>query len=280
MRTVNWRGLPSWRPEGEDAAPTEASPTDPAVDEAVTALTAAPRRHELEGLAAPLAAYRSTFSSMPAVAGGTRRAAVLSGFTGLVGAKAAAAVGGIALGLGATALVASVSLSPTAMSPRPLTPGGPSASTAPTATSSGSPTPTPSSTKRGVGPDATGPAAHGLCTAWANHAAKGDSPALDTPPMRNLAEAAGGAGRIAAYCATVPHPGKGRGVGKGDKADKPDKPDKAAKPDRTKGAEDDDDSTPKATRTKAPKPDKPDKPARTTTPSPTTAPSDTGTKED
>ena len=271
---MNWRGLPSWRPEGEDAALTDASPTDPAVDEALAALTAAPRRHELEGLAAPLAAYRSTFSSMPAVAGGARRAAVLSGFTGLVGAKAAAAVGGIALGLGATALVAAVSLSPTAMSPRPLTPGGASASSTPTAGSSGSSTPTPSATKSGVGPDATGPAAHGLCTAWANHAAKGDSPALDTPPMRNLAEAAGGADKVAAYCATVPHPGKGRG------ADKAAKPDKSAKPERTKGVEDDD-STPKPTRTKAPKPDKP---ARTTTPAPTTTPtptpSDTGTKED
>ena len=264
MRTVNWRGLPPWRPEGEDAALTDPSPTDPAVDEALAALTAEPRRHELEGLAGPLAAFRTSFSSVPTVAGGARRAAVLSGITGLVGAKAAAAVGGIALGLGATALVVSVSLSPAATSPRP-TPGGASASTTPTVTPSGSPTPTPSSTKRGVGPDATGPAAHGLCTAWSNHAAKGRSPALHNPPMRNLAEAAGGVGRIAAYCATVPHPGKGRGA------------DKTAKPDRTKADESTPKPKPKPKRTKAPKPDRP---ASTTAPSPTTSPSTTGTQED
>lgn len=268
MRPTSWRGLPSRRPPGEDAAPTDVSPTDPALDEALAALTAAPRRHELEGLAAPLAAYRTTFSSAAPVAAGGRRAALLAGFTGLLGARAAATVGGIALGLGATALVASVSLSPTATSPRPLTPAGASSSATPT----GSATPSTKPSDRGVGPDATGPAAHGLCTAWANHAAKGDSPALDTPPMRNLAEAAGGAGKVAAYCATVEHPGKGRGA------------DKSAKPEKTKGA-DDDEGTPKPTRTKAPKPDKPAKsptpaPSTSSSPTPTPTPSTTGTEEE
>ena len=56
-----------------------------------------------------------------------------------------------------------------------------------------------------VGPDATGPAAFGLCTAWAhvqNHGKVADR----SVAFRNLATAAGGNG-IAAYCATVPHPG-------------------------------------------------------------------------
>ncbi|WP_377645342.1 hypothetical protein [Oryzobacter terrae] len=275
---MNWRGLPSWRPGGTDAAPTDGPPGDPALDEALAALTAGPRRHELEGLAVPLAAYRTTFSAVPAVGGGGRGAVALSGFTGLVGAKAAATVGGIALGLGATALVAAVSFSPTAVAPRSLAPGGASTSTTPTSTSTGSASPaatsTASASSRGVGPDATGPAAHGLCTAWANHHAKGDSPALDTPPMRNLAKAAGGADKIAGYCATVPHPGKGRGA---DKATKTPKPDKT----RGAGGESDDGSGPKPTKTKAPKPDRPSRsstPTATTSPSP--GPSGESTQED
>jgi hypothetical protein len=59
---------------------------------------------------------------------------------------------------------------------------------------------------RGVGPDATGPAAFGLCNAWQHSHTHGNS--MDhSVAMRNLTRAAGGAGRIGSYCATVPHPG-------------------------------------------------------------------------
>lgn len=54
---------------------------------------------------------------------------------------------------------------------------------------------------RPVGPDATGPAAHGLCTAYSHHPhgrSLGHSIA-----MRNLARAAGGTDRIHTYCASV-----------------------------------------------------------------------------
>ena len=54
-----------------------------------------------------------------------------------------------------------------------------------------------------VGPDATGSAAYGLCTAW--KAADGH-PDTHAVAYRNLAAAAGGASRIAAYCANVPRP--------------------------------------------------------------------------
>ena len=60
-----------------------------------------------------------------------------------------------------------------------------------------------------VGPDTTGAAAYGLCTAWASHQKNGDTAAMESVPMRNLAEAAGGEGKIAAYCAAVPQPGNG-----------------------------------------------------------------------
>jgi hypothetical protein len=61
-------------------------------------------------------------------------------------------------------------------------------------------------TKTAVGPDATGPAAFGLCTAWAHVATKGQV-AEKSVAFRNLAAAAHGAANITAYCSNVPHPG-------------------------------------------------------------------------
>src|SRR5262249_40142277 len=57
-----------------------------------------------------------------------------------------------------------------------------------------------------AGPDATGPAAFGLCTAYPHAKAHGKA-SQKAVAFRNLAAAAGGAAKIAAYCATVPHPG-------------------------------------------------------------------------
>jgi hypothetical protein len=56
---------------------------------------------------------------------------------------------------------------------------------------------------QGRGPDATGPAAYGLCRAWAEQedpAAKAEH----VPPFRNLAAAAGGVDKVEAYCAALP----------------------------------------------------------------------------
>jgi hypothetical protein len=69
----------------------------------------------------------------------------------------------------------------------------------------GTPQATPARTNA-VGPDATGPAAFGLCTAYAHAKAHGTAP-QKAVAFRNLAAAAGGAAKIAGYCATVPHPG-------------------------------------------------------------------------
>ena len=57
-----------------------------------------------------------------------------------------------------------------------------------------------------VGPDATGPAAFGLCTAWGHVQTEGQV-ADKSVAFRNLATAAGGAEKITAYCATVLRPG-------------------------------------------------------------------------
>jgi hypothetical protein len=81
---------------------------------------------------------------------------------------------------------------------------------------------TDSSSPSPVGPDATGPAAHGLCNAYTHGGLNASSTAY-----RSLAAAANGAANIAGYCATVTSPGKSAdhrpaktGAGKG-KSHKP-----------------------------------------------------------
>ena len=78
----------------------------------------------------------------------------------------------------------------------------------------------------GVGPDATGPAAFGLCTAFTHG---GLDPA--STAYKSLAAAADGKGGIAEYCKSVPAPGNSAGhrpddPGNQGKQDKPDKKDK------------------------------------------------------
>jgi hypothetical protein len=70
----------------------------------------------------------------------------------------------------------------------------------PTETPTASPTATPTATP--VGPDAAGPAAFGLCTAFTHGGLNVSSTAY-----ASLASAANGASNIATYCATIPHPG-------------------------------------------------------------------------
>jgi hypothetical protein len=60
-----------------------------------------------------------------------------------------------------------------------------------------------------VGPDATGPAAHGLCTAW-SHAKPAKRTASHSVAFRNLVTAAGGVDKVEAYCASVPRPSAGK----------------------------------------------------------------------
>jgi hypothetical protein len=76
---------------------------------------------------------------------------------------------------------------------------GPSTAAAHRAASSAAGSPT----HRGVGPDVHGAAGFGLCNAYTH----GGLPATSVP-YRNLAAAAGGASKITAFCAKVPHPGK------------------------------------------------------------------------
>ena len=164
------------------------------------ALNAAPQDGELAGHAQALAEFRDR-GGVPVHArrSGRRRPRLLTSLT----AKAAAAAAVAAAALGGVAAAAYTSTLPApaqqfahsvigAPSPQPShRPGTPQA--------------TPARTDA-VGPDATGPAAFGLCTAYAHAKAHGRA-SQKAVAFRKLAAAAGGTAKIAAYCTAVPHPG-------------------------------------------------------------------------
>jgi hypothetical protein len=180
----------------------------------LAALNAAPQEGELAGHARALAEFRHR-DGVPAHArrSARRRPRLL---TALLTAKAAAAAGAAAIALGggvAAAAYTSTLPAPAqqfahsvigAPSPQPShRPGSPQPSHRP-----GTLQATPARTDAG-GPDATGPAAFGLCTAYAHAKAHGTA-SQKAMAFRNLAAAAGGAAKVAAYCTAVPHPGSSR----------------------------------------------------------------------
>jgi hypothetical protein len=116
----------------------------------------------------------------------------------LLSARAAAAAAVAALGIGGFATAAFAGALPAPVQQfAHHTIGAPAAHDA-AARTHDSPSP--------VGPGATGHPAYGLCTAWA-HAKNNGTTKQKAVAFRNLAKAAGGAGNVAAYCGTVPHPG-------------------------------------------------------------------------
>jgi hypothetical protein len=205
-------------PELPDGALDALLTGDPVTDEAnaglqpaaalLAALNAAPQEGELAGHARALAEFRRR-GGMPVHAGRSarRRRRVL---TALLTAKAAAAAAAAVLGGVAAAAYTGTLPAPAqqfahsvigAPSQQPShRPGTPQPSHRP-----GVPQATPARTDA-VGPDATGPAASGLCTAYAHAKAHGTA-SQKAVAFRNLAAVAGGAAKIAAYCEAVPHPG-------------------------------------------------------------------------
>jgi hypothetical protein len=171
----------------------------------LAALNAAPHDGELAGHARVLAEFRRRGLPVYARRSARRRRRSLTSLT----AKAAAAAAAAATALGGVAAAAY-----TGALPAPAQQfahgmiGAPSPSPSPSASPGhrpGTPQATPARTGA-AGPDATGPAAFGLCTAYAH--AKGHGTASQKAvAFRNLAAAAGGAAKFAAYCAAVPHPG-------------------------------------------------------------------------
>jgi hypothetical protein len=120
----------------------------------------------------------------------------------LLGAKLGAALAAAAVGFGGVAAAAYTGVLPAGLQDIAHNAvGAPAANHGKSADHK----PADSTTKTAVGPDATGHAAFGLCTAWAHVQAHGHA-ADKSIAFRNLATAAGKKG-ITAYCATVPHPG-------------------------------------------------------------------------
>jgi len=172
----------------------------------LAALNAAPQDRELAGHARALAEFRHR-GGRPAHArrSARRRPRLL---TSLLTAKAAAAAAAaaVALGGGVAAAAYTRTLPAPAQQFAHNVIGAPSPS--PSASPShrpGTPQATPARTDA-VGPDATGPAAFGLCTAYAHAKAHGTA-SQKAVAFRNLAAAAGGTAKIAAYCTAAPHPG-------------------------------------------------------------------------
>jgi hypothetical protein len=131
----------------------------------------------------------------------------MSFFTVLLGSKIA--VGALALGTivaGGTAAAAYTGSLPTPLQQSAHSLIGapaPTVSAADTSITTATPTapPTPSATP--VGPDATGPAAFGLCQAYTHGGL-----ATSSIAYASLVTAAKGAANITAYCATIASPGQ------------------------------------------------------------------------
>jgi hypothetical protein len=181
-------------------------------------LAAPPTQRELRGLEGALDTFRA---SVPHTK--PRRPSLIATFAG---AKLAATIAGISVGLGGAATVAYVSAakpptpdaSITAPATAPARVSAPARSEVP-ATRPATPTRSTSSAgqrsgdspKQGTvatgapaGPDVSGPAAHGLCTAWGKAARNGKP--KDSVAFRNLIEAAGGEDKVDAFCAKVDAP--------------------------------------------------------------------------
>ena len=168
----------------------------------LAALNAAPHDGELAGHARVLAEFRHRGGRPVHARRSARRRPRL--LTSLLTAKAAAAAAAAAVALGGGVAAAAY----TSTLPAPAQQFAHSLIGAPSPQPShrpGTPRATPARTDA-VGPDATGPAGSGLCTAYAHAKAHGTA-SHKAVAFRNLAAAAGGAAKIAAYCATVPHPG-------------------------------------------------------------------------
>jgi hypothetical protein len=165
----------------------------------LASLTARPADDELAGEAAALAEFCHRVGVPVRVSRSRPRRHPL--LTPLLSARAAAAAAVAALSLGGFATAAFAGALPApAQQFAHHTFGAPAARATQTTGTHPATAGTP------AGPDATGPAAFGLCTAWAHAKAHGTS-SQQAVAFRNLAAAAGGASNVAAYCAAVPHPG-------------------------------------------------------------------------
>ncbi len=183
--------------------PTDVSAPLQHVADVLAALRAAPATDEAAGKAAALAHFRQRAGVSPQPIRSRRRRPIL--LSSLLTAKAAAAAAVAVVGLGGVATAAFAGALPSSAqqfahdtigAPGPHASSSAHASNNTNAGHSGTP----------VGPTASGPAAFGLCTAYA-HATQHGTAAQKAVAFRNLEKAAGGAANVASFCASIPHPG-------------------------------------------------------------------------
>ena len=182
----------------QDPGPGEtAAPLRPVAD-VLAALREAPSHGELTGLDPVLAEFRGAGGMPDGFHRSRRRRPAL--LRTLLSVKVAGAVAAAVLGGSVAAVYAGV-LPAAVQRIAHNTIAAPAASAKPSphqTHSAGAP----------VGPDPAGRAAHGLCTAYSHAEAQG-SAARQAVAFRKLAAAAGGGGKVAAYCASAPRPGAG-----------------------------------------------------------------------
>src|SRR4051794_38449288 len=170
---------------------------DPSLAPVIRALTSAPSDRELDGLGPALVELRAQVAHQPTR---PRRHTV---FATVFGAKLGATLGGVAAGLVGVGTVVMVSTTVPSGSHVPAASAVPAPAQPRPAAVSTTGTPQPE------GPDASGPAKHGLCTAWQAHSKHPGSAgsAYASVALTNLVEAAGGPSKVAAFCADVLAPG-------------------------------------------------------------------------
>jgi hypothetical protein len=175
--------------------PAECPPgLQPAAD-VLAALRAGPASGELAGEAAALAEFRQRAGMSTGLHRSRRRRRPV--LTTLLSAKAAAAIAVVGLSGAAAAAYTGSLPAPVQRLAHDLV-GAPASQPSASARPTTSPSP--------VGPNPTGSAAYGLCTAYAHAKAHGTAKQRAVA-FRNLAAAAGGPSNVAAFCAAVPHPG-------------------------------------------------------------------------
>jgi len=184
------------------------------VAEVLVALQAPPDQREVAGWEAALTVYRE-LAGRPGTPGRPRSPRARSrrrrSIASLLSARVAAAAGAAAIAV----LGGGVAAAYTGSLPAALQRFAHVVIAAPRVHESTA-GPAPAGTGHGVGPSADGSAAYGLCNAY-QHAEEHGNASQRAVAFRNLVNAAGGAGQVAAYCASVPHPGPtsppGRRVG-------------------------------------------------------------------
>ena len=157
------------------------------VADVLAALRAGPASDELAGLAAAQAEFRRGVGAPEQPKRSPRRRA--AGLASRLGAKAAAAAAAAAISLGGVAAAAYAGALPGSLQQFAHRTIG-----APAGHRAGHDTP--------VGPRVPGPAAQGLCTSYRHAAAHGNA-RQKAVAFRNLVKAAGGRGKVAAWCAAV-----------------------------------------------------------------------------